>query len=250
MEGLGGSTFVITGGASGIGRGTAARLVQAGSNVALLDRDAKALEVTRVALEADDRVTTFEVDVTDRTAVASAVDETLARFAALNGLVTSAGIFHPNDFTRVGEVDFDAFDEVLDVNLRGTLHAVAAVLPHLGNGASIVTIASTAGLRGHGYGPGYTATKGAVIALTRLVAIQYGPEGIRANCVCPGATAGEGLGAVFAEPATAERTSAGIPLRRVGTGADVGGTVAALLSGETSYLTGQVIAVDGGATAS
>jgi len=86
------------------------------------------------------------------------------------------------------------------------------------------------------------------VALTRLAALQYGPRGIRVNCVCPGATAGEGLGAYFTDPDVAAAVGSQLPLGRVGTGADVGATVATLLSDETSYLTGQVIAVDGGAT--
>lgn len=101
----------------------------------------------------------------------------------------------------------------------------------IGDEAAVVTVASTAGLRGHGVGPSYTSSKKGVIALTRLAAFQYGAKGIRINCVCPGATAGEGMGAAFTDAAMAARASADITL----------------LSDETSYLTGQVIAVDGGA---
>lgn len=140
------------------------------------------------------------------------------------------------------------FERVIGVNLRGTLLVLRAVLPLLAKGGSVVTVASTAGLRGHGMGPSYTCSKGGVIALTRLAAYQYGRKGIRVNCVCPGATAGEGMGAAFADEATAAWASADLPLRRVGRADEVGATIAALLSDDTSYLTGQIIAVDGGAT--
>ena len=111
-----------------------------------------------------------------------------------------------------------------------------------------MTVASTAGLRGHGMGPAYTASKGAVVALTRLLAVQYGARGIRVNCVCPGATAGEGMGAAFADPELGRRMARGLPLGRVAQAGEVGAAIAALLSDEMSYVTGQVLAVDGGAT--
>lgn len=250
MDGLAGRTYLVTGAASGIGLGTAERLVAAGSQVVLVDRDADRLErvATRLAAIDGARVLAAPTDVRDEGAVGAAVDAALAEFGALHGAVTSAGIFDPADLVDVEAVSLDVFDDVLAVNLRGTLLVLRAVLPHLGDGGAVVTVASTAGLRGHGYGPAYTASKGAVIALTRLVAVQYGPRGIRANCVCPGATAGEGMGATFTDPAAAAKVSAHLPLRRVGTGDDLGATVAALLSDETRYVTGQVVAVDGGAT--
>lgn len=248
MDGLDGRTYLVTGAASGIGRGTAARLLAAGSNVVLADRDADALARTMAALGPHERMLAADVDVTDEVAVAAAVDGAIARFGAIHGTVTSAGIFAPADLVDLEFVDLDVFDQVIAVNVRGTLITLRAVLPHLGAGGAVVTIASTAGLRGHGFGPAYTASKGAVVALTRLVAVQYGPRGIRANCVCPGATAGEGLGAIFTDPAEAAKASRGIPLRRVGDGGDLGATIAALLSDETRYVTGQILAVDGGVT--
>jgi NAD(P)-dependent dehydrogenase (short-subunit alcohol dehydrogenase family) len=248
MDGLEGRTYLVTGAASGIGRGTAARLSAAGSNVVLVDRDADRLAAVAAEGAGVGERLALAADVTDPTAIAAVVDEAVARFGAIHGAVTSAGIFAPADFVDLESVDLDVFDEVLAVNLRGTVIVLRAVLPRLDAGGAVVTVASTAGLRGHGFGPAYTASKGAVVALTRLVAVQYGPRGIRANCVCPGATAGEGLGAIFNIPEEAAKVSRGIPLARVGDGDDLGATIAALLSDETRYVTGQVIAVDGGAT--
>lgn len=249
MDGLDGRTYVVTGAASGIGRGTTERLVAAGSNVVLVDRDADRLDSVADAIGADDRLLRVPCDVTDADAVERAVGLAFERFGGLHGAVTSAGIFAPTDLTDIGSVDLDVFDQVIAVNLRGTLAVLRSVLPRLGVGGAVVTVASTAGLRGHGFGPAYTASKGGVVALTRLAAIQYGPEGVRANCVCPGATAGEGMGSTFTDPDAAARVARGIPLRRVGDGGDLGATIAALLSDETRYVTGQVIAVDGGVTA-
>jgi NAD(P)-dependent dehydrogenase (short-subunit alcohol dehydrogenase family) len=249
MEGLAGRTYVVTGAASGIGRATAARLVAAGSNVSLVDRDRERVERVASGLPGPGEALAAAADVTDATAVDAAVEATMARFGHVHGAVTSAGIFHPADFVDLEAIDLDVFDEVLAVNLRGTALVLRRVLPLLGEGGAVVTIASTAGLRGHGFGPAYTASKGAVVALTRLIAVQYGPRGIRANCVCPGATAGEGMGALFADEAAAARAATRIPLGRVGKAEDVGATIAALLSDESRYVTGQVIAVDGGVTA-
>jgi NAD(P)-dependent dehydrogenase (short-subunit alcohol dehydrogenase family) len=248
MDGLEGRTYLVTGAASGIGKGTAARLVAAGSNVVLVDRDTERLAGVLEQLDGPGVGMAAAADVTDPIAVGAAVDEAVARFGAIHGAVTSAGIFAPGDFVELESVDLDVFDEVLAVNLRGTVIVLRAVLPLLDAGGSVVTVASTAGLRGHGFGPAYTASKGAVVALTRLVAVQYGPRGIRANCVCPGATAGEGMGSTFADPTEAAKAAKGLPLRRVGDGADLGATIAALLSDETRYVTGQILAVDGGAT--
>ncbi len=247
-EGLRGRHFLVTGAASGIGAATTERLVAAGARVARVDRDGERLAAKTSGLGESDQTLAFTADVADERQVAEAVDATIAAWGSLHGAVTSAGIFDPGDLVDVENVDLDVFHSVLAVNLRGTLLVLRAVLPHLGAGGAVVTVASTAGLRGHGMGPSYTASKGGVIALTRLVAFQYGPRGVRANCVCPGATAGEGMGSTFADPDVAARTARGIPLGRVGTASDLGATIAALLSDETSYLSGQVIAVDGAAT--
>lgn len=257
MDGIAERTFVVTGAASGIGRATAQRLLAAGGRVALLDRDRAGLdEVVAVAVGAGGaagtggtaRVVAFGCDVTDADAVEEAVAGAAEHLGPLHGVVTCAGIFDPADLCDVEAVDLDVFAGVLDVNLMGTVHVLRAALGRMGPGGAVVTVASTAGLRGHGFGPAYTASKGAVVALTRLVAVQYGPRGIRANCVCPGATAGEGMGSVFLDPEVAAGTARGLPLARVGAADDLGATIAALLSDECRYVTGQVLAVDGGAT--
>ncbi len=250
MRPMDGRSVLVTGAASGIGRASAALLAAQGARVALVDRDAERLEAAAAAIEpaVPGGVVTSVADVADEASVSDAVERAFGAFGGLDGLATCAGIFDPADLVEIGEVDLSVFDAVLGVNLRGTMLFLRAVLSRMGEGGAAVTVASTAGLRGHGFGPAYTASKGAVIALTRLAAVQYGPRGVRVNCVCPGATAGEGMGAVFADPVTAERVAADLPLRRVGQAADVAGTIAALLGDGTRSVTGQVLAVDGGAT--
>ena len=138
----------------------------------------------------------------------------------------------------------------LRVNLGGTFLAIKCALPALleAGGGAIVTIASTAALRGHGRGPSYSASKGGVVALTRILAEQYGERGIRVNCICPGAIAGEGMGAYFASEAGGSQAARGNSLGRVGLAEELGGTAAYLLSEDASFVHGQILAVDGGAS--
>jgi NAD(P)-dependent dehydrogenase (short-subunit alcohol dehydrogenase family) len=248
MRGLRDRSFIVTGAASGIGRATALRLVDEGANVALVDRDVDTAAAVAEGSGDPTRTLVVGADVSEATDVTTAALAVEERFGAINGAVTSAGIFDPLDLTDIGDADLATFDRVLAVNLRGTFLTLRAVLPKLPPGGTIVTVASTAGLRGHGFGAAYTSSKGGVIALTRLAALQYGPRGVRVNCVCPGATAGQGMGSTFLDPDFAGSMSRDVPLRRVGAAAELGATIATLLSDDASYLTGQIIAVDGGAT--
>src|SRR5205823_8773247 len=131
----------------------------------------------------------------------------------LSGLVSSAGIFHPGDFKPAAQVELDAFMAVLGVNLIGTFLAVKHALPSLvQRQGALVTIASTAAVRGHGFGSGYTASKGGVDALTRLLAVQYGKHGVRANCICPGGVNTPMTGGTFATPEAVERAKRTVPI--------------------------------------
>ena len=252
MRGLEGRAFLVTGGGSGIGRGTCERLAEAGAKVAVVDQDGeRAGEVVADLVDRDVPLAiSFACDVGDEAQVEHAVAHTVANLGGLHGVVTSAGIFDPGDMQPLADVTRETFERVLAVNLIGTFLVLRHALPHLvdGGGGAVVTVASTAGLRGHGFGSGYTASKGGVIALTRLAAEQYGPHGVRANAVAPGATASEGMGAVFRTEDGAQGIGRGNPLRRPGQPEELGAAIAWLLSDEASYVSGQVIAVDGGAT--
>ncbi len=138
---------------------------------------------------------------------------------------------------------------MLRVNLVGTFAVVAHALPSLfDGGGSIVTIASTAAIRGHGYGAGYTASKGGVDALTRLLAVQYGAQGVRANCVCPGGVDTPMTGGTFATPEAQARAKTRVPLGRYAQPEEIADVVAFLLSDDARYVTGQTLPVEGGAT--
>jgi NAD(P)-dependent dehydrogenase (short-subunit alcohol dehydrogenase family) len=138
---------------------------------------------------------------------------------------------------------------VLRVNLVGTFAIVKYALPMLlDGGGSIVTIASTAAIRGHGYGAGYTASKGGVDALTRLLAVQYGAQNVRANCICPGGVDTPMTGGVFATEDAQARAKKQVPLARYAQPEDIGDVAIFLLSDDARYVTGQTFPVEGGAT--
>lgn len=248
MKDLSGRAFLVTGAASGIGRATAMRLVADGGRVALVDRDETGLADVAAELSGPPAALAIPCDVADAEQVQSSVRAAYDELGHLHGVITSAGIFDEADMAPLGDLDIAAFDRVMSINLRGTVLVLDAVLPLMTRGDAAVLIASTAGLRGHGIGTAYTASKGGIVALTRLVATQQGPNGVRVNCVCPGATAGEGMGSAFNDEDFAASMSRDTPLRRVGTAAEIGNTIVALLNGDMSYVTGQIIAVDGGTT--
>lgn len=250
MKGLAGRAVLVTGAASGIGRAAAARLVAEGAAVALLDRNGEAVDAAARALaEEGGRTVALAADVAVESAVRDAVARAADALGGLDGLVTSAGIFDGGDYRPTHEVDLETFLKTLGVNLVGTFLSVKYALPHLvARGGAIVTVASTAALRAHGIGAGYTASKGGVVALTRLLAAQYGERGVRTNCVCPGLTATGMTGPIARDPEYLRKVTPRIPLRRVAEAEEIAAVVCHLLSDDASYVNGQIVAADGGST--
>jgi 3-oxoacyl-[acyl-carrier protein] reductase len=248
---------IVTGGASGIGRAAVERLAREGAAVAIVDRNQALASELADALRRDGaRAIALGADVSREQDVAAAVERTREELGGVSGLVTSAGIFAPGDMQLVADVDLETFGHTLAVNLTGTFLFVKYSLPHLlaapenarrARGA-IVTIASTAGIRGHGFGSGYTASKGGVISLTRLIAFQYGERGVRANCICPGLTKTPMVGGAYDDPERERQVTRGIPMRRLAEADEVGNLACYLLSDDASYVNGQIIASDGGAS--
>ncbi len=245
---------LVTGGGSGIGRATALEIATRRGVPVVLDRDGDGVrETLALVTETGARALGAVGDVSDESAVAAAVARAIEGHGRLDGVVTAAGIFHGPDLTPLAEVTLETFEHVLAVNLTGTFLAIKHALPHLVRAegeprSSVVTIASTAALRGHGYGSGYTASKGGVVALTRLAAVQYGSQGVRANCICPGAVDTPMTGGVWDTPESRARMKRDVPLGVVASAGDIASVAGFLLSPDAHHLTGQVMAVDGGTT--
>ena len=239
-------TIVVTGGGSGIGRATARRAAREGARVAVVDRHADNARETATLIGHPARA--YPCDVSEEGQVAATVAAAARDLGRISGVVTAAGIFHGADMRPPHEVTVEDFVHVLNVNLVGTFAVIKYALPFLvDGGGAIVTIASTAAIRGHGFGAGYTASKGGVDALTRLLAVQYGPKGVRANCICPGGVDTPMTAGAFLTE-RAQRLARRIPLGRYAQAEDIADVAVCLLSDETRHLTGQTLPVEGGAT--
>jgi meso-butanediol dehydrogenase / (S,S)-butanediol dehydrogenase / diacetyl reductase len=244
-------SVLITGGGTGIGAAAARALAARGYDVCVTGRRREPLETLASELGG----LALVADTADPAAIAGAVAAAAERFGRLDALVCSAGTGAAGTVT---EQSLERWDAVLATNLTGTFLACQAALPHLvaAQGA-VVTVSSLAGLRAGPAAAAYSASKAAVIMLTRSIAVDYGPQGVRANCVCPGwirtdMADGEmddlaGRRGGSREAAYALATEA-VPSRRPGTAEEAGETIAWLASAAASYVNGAVLAVDGGAS--
>lgn len=236
---------VVTGGASGIGLACVERLIADGWRVAALDRDAAALAAVRRGFANNQAVHTAEIDVTDEAQVERVIGAVAERFGWLDGVVNSAGIAA---VIPVLETPVDVFRKILDVNVVGTFlvgRAAARLMAAQGSGA-IVNIASISGLRGSKGRAAYGASKGAVVTLTQVMAVDLARHGIRVNAVAPGPIDTPMVKAVH-DAETRGAYLRHVPMRRYGSPAEIAGAVRFLLDDTlSSYVTGEIVAVDGG----
>jgi NAD(P)-dependent dehydrogenase (short-subunit alcohol dehydrogenase family) len=240
-------TVIVSGGGSGIGRATAQRAAREGAMVAVIDRDAENADATAAMI--GDAARAYACDVGDDEQVTTTVGTIERDLGRVTGVVTAAGIFHGPDLRPAHEVTVEDFVQVLRVNLVGTFAVIKYALPMMiDGGGAIVTIASTAAIRGHGFGAGYSASKGGVDALTRLLAVQYGRHGVRANCICPGGVDTPMTAGSFATDEAKARAKQRVPIGRYAQPEDIADVAAFLLSDDARYLTGQTVPVEGGAT--
>jgi len=237
---LKGRHAVVTGGASGIGLAIAQRLAGSGATVAIWDRDETAGRAAAAALSGSCAV----VDVGDAASVASAVQATLRAAPAIDILINNAGITGPND--KLWDYPVEAWKDVFTVNVHGVFHCCRAVVPLMRarNYGRIVNIASVAGKEGNPNASAYSASKAAVIGLTKSLGKELADTGIRVNCVTP---------AAVRTPLFAQMTQqhvdymlSKIPLGRFGEPDEIAALVAWLASEECSFSTGAVFDLSGG----
>jgi NAD(P)-dependent dehydrogenase (short-subunit alcohol dehydrogenase family) len=239
---------VVTGGASGIGLGVGRRFAADGHRVALLDRNGPAAEAAASELASGGAAALgVAVDVADRSSVEAGFARVRAELGPVEILVTSAGI---ESFTPVGDITADGWDRIIAVNLTGTFACIQAALPDMQTAGwgRIVTISSSSAQSGAPNMAHYAASKGGVIGLTKALAVELAPTGITVNTIPPSlvdtpmarhAEAGGDLPGV-------ERMARMVPLGRAGTPDDIAGACSFLCSEDGSYVTGQVIGVNGG----
>ena len=233
-------TAIVTGAARGIGLATTKLFLEAGWRVAMIDRDAPELEVASAGLEG---VLPIVCDVSRPDEVAAMVAQVEGEFGRLDALVNNAGVA---EFGPIDSHDFTMWRRVMETNLDGVFLVSQACAPMLkaAHGA-IVNIASISGLRASTLRVAYGTSKAAVIQLTRQQAAEWGEWGVRANCVCPGPVRTKLAMAVHTQEIIDAYHDA-IPLNRYGSEREIAEVIGFLCSDKASYVTGQVIAADGG----
>ncbi len=241
---------LVTGAASGIGRAIASRFLREGDSVAVIDLDLAALEAARSESwpDAGERFMPLAADVSNAGDAASAVSAARERFGRIDVLVNNAGITGGPRATKLHETPIEDFDRVWGVNGRGVFLMCRAALPHmLAQGAgAIVNIASVAGIVAFPARAAYNASKGAVVMLTRSIAVDYAAAGIRCNAVCPGMIDTPMTHWRLEQPELRAQVVARIPQGDVGGVDDVAAAVWFLASAEARYLNGSSLVVDGG----
>ena len=244
-----GRHVAVVGAAGDIGATIVAQLLDLGGRVTALDRDAAALGRLAALPGAAGMLATVAVDVADEPAMAAA----FAGLGPLDGLVNGAAIEHRPAPTT--EIDTDLFRKVIDVNITGVFLGLKYGVPLLRRpGGSVVNFGSTGGIKGANGMSAYVASKHAVIGLTRCAAIEFGPEGLRVNAICPGPVEGRMIDAIMGSApgqpsAAAAARMAVIPSRRFARREEVARVVAFLLSDASEYVNGACYMVDGGISA-
>lgn len=241
-------TAVVTGAAGGVGLGVAQALAASGHRVAMLDRQGELLRASAAQIAGTGaEIVAHEVDVADRESVRSTLDAVRSDFGPISVMVTSAGV---TGFSSITDLTPEQWDRMLSINLTGTFHCLQAVVPDMleAKWGRIVTISSSSAQSGAPKMAHYVASKGGVIALTKALAMELAEHGITVNTIPP---------SIIDTPMAAEMTASGdfpgvdvmaqlTPVRRVGIPEDVGSATAYLCSDAASFITGQVIGVNGG----
>ncbi len=248
---LSGKVAVITGGARGIGEGIAYRYAEEGASIVIADLKEKEAAETISRIESSVSKAIFiKTDVADTASIEDMVSKTIKTFGKIDILVNNAGI---SLMRKITEASVEDWDKLNSVNLKGVWLCVRAAVPHMikaGYG-KIINISSISGLVGYKWESIYCSTKGGVINMTRELAVELAPEGIYVNCICPGIIETplyKDIDFPLDDKENLEHTLKAIPMKKIGMPGDIAGAAFFFASEDSSFVTGQILAVDGGYT--
>ncbi len=247
-----GKRAVVTGASSGIGRATAKRFVAEGGKVALIARGQERLQQVAAEIGTPDAVLVVPADCTDEASITAAVDQAAAHFGGLDIVVSNAGIELLGQDDRVDRLSLDVWHRLLRNNLDGQFLTCKAGIRHLlaGGGGAVVCVGSNCGYLGMATNePAYSASKGGVFAMMRVMAIDYAREGIRVNMVVPGFIDTPMNEPVMKDAEELRYWSDQIPVGRAGTAEECAAAILWLASDDASYCVGSALVVDGGQAA-
>lgn len=248
---LQGKTAIVTGAASGIGRAITVAFVRAGAQVVAADIDEAGVNATAQLTDDPERVLPFRADVSSESEMGALVESTIARFGHVTTLVNNAAVSLPG---TVVETSLQDFDRSFAVNVRAAFVACQLTIPHMlhGGGGSIINMGSVNSLVAERMLSSYCVSKGALLMLTKSVALDFADSGVRCNCICPGwvdtpinLAHAERLGGLDAVRATLPNWQ---PMGREGRPSEIANVAAFLASELSSFMTGSAVVVDGGMT--
>jgi NAD(P)-dependent dehydrogenase (short-subunit alcohol dehydrogenase family) len=242
-----GKVAIVTGAGTGIGRACALAMAREGARLALVGRRKEKLQ--DLAREIGNSAIAIAADVSKKQNIETLIARTVAEFGSINILLNNAGVLHPGTVEQITE---EQWDETFNINVRGLWLLSRAVLPRLrkAGGGSIINMASVLGINGARNRASYAPSKGAVVLLTKCMAIDHGHENIRVNAICPSFVETDLTAAVLSaapDPQAVRRERIAIhPIGRLGKPEDIAGLAVYLASDESSWVTGAVFPVDGG----
>lgn len=248
MIDLHGKKALVTGGSRGIGQATAVLLAQAGCDVAInyLHREDLAQTVKESIQNIGKECLIYKMNLGQKEDILKTVENIIDRWGQIDILVNNAGIW---TYGEVGNMEDDVWDETIKINLSGVYHTCSAVVPHMKKRKRgwIVNVSSTAGVRGEAFHSHYAASKGALIAFTKSLAVELASSGIRVNCVSPGWVDTDMCTESFSDPDFRKKIENIIPLNRIPDPVDIAGPILFLTSELACHITGENLNVNGGA---